>query len=159
MHGPAYRHDDTSVAARSLILLRLAAFALAIALGACTPTPRGIVGRYIEHIDARDNPPWRDLIGDFQFDFTSDGQMRVRQLGGWPEVKAHYRLDGDLLTINEYGGASSCRESGLDLASARYRVRFTAVGIDLRALRDECRGRREAMPLRPLQRVTTRDRG
>jgi len=44
-------------------------------------------------------------------------------------------------------------ESGLDLASALYRVRFTSEGLLLQVLRDECRGRREAMPLRPFRRV------
>jgi len=115
--------------------------------------PQEISGRYIEHIDARDNPPWRDLIGDFEFVFTHDGEMTVRQIGGWQGIRAHYRLQGDLLTISEYGGTSSCRESGLDLASALYRVRFTSEGLLLQVLRDECRGRREAMPLRPFRRV------
>jgi hypothetical protein len=135
------------------MLRAIAVYALLIVLAACMQTPRSIVGRYIEHIDARDNPPWRDLIGDFQFDFNADGQMLVRQIGGWQGVKAHYRLDGDLLTISEYGGASSCRESGLDLASATYRVEFTNGGLRLHVLRDECRGRREAMPLQVFRRV------
>jgi len=131
------------------------ALALAVLLLAgCARTPQGIAGSYIEHIDARDNPPWRDLIGDFQFDFGADGQLRVHQVGG-TQVDAHarYRLDGDLLTIDESGGTSSCRESGVDLASALYRVRYVDDGIELQVLRDECRGRREAMPLRPLRRM------
>ena len=123
-------------------------------LGGCAPAPQGIAGRYIEHIDARDNPPWRDLIGDFEFDFRADGELRVHQVGGTQvDADARWRLDGDLLTISEYGGASSCRESGLDLASALYRVRIIDDGIELQVLRDECRGRREATPLRPLRRV------
>ena len=133
------------------------AAALAIAallLGGCAPSPQGITGRYIEHIDARDNPPWRDLIGDFEFDFRADGELRVRQVGGTQvDADARWRLDGNLLTISEYGGASACRQSGLDLASALYRVHIIDDGIELQVLRDECRGRREAIPLRPLRRV------
>lgn len=130
-----------------------ALYALLITLGACAQTPQDIVGRYIEHIDARDNPPWRDLIGDFEFVFTHDGEMTVRQIGGWQGIQAHFRLDGDRLMISEYAGVSSCRESGLDLASALYRVQFTGDGLQLQVLRDECRGRRESMPLRLLRRV------
>jgi hypothetical protein len=126
----------------------------ALVLGGCAAPPQGIAGSYIEHIDARDNPPWRDLIGDFQFDFRANGELRVHQVGGTQvDALARYRLDGDLLTIVESGGTSSCRESGVDLASALYRVRFVNDGIDLQVLRDECRGRREAMPLRPLHRM------
>jgi hypothetical protein len=138
-------------------MLAANAAALAIAallLGSCAPAPQGIAGRYIEHIDARDNPPWRDLIGDFEFDFRSDGELRVRQVGGTQvAADARWRLDGDLLTISEYGGAGSCHASGLDLASALYRVHYVNDGIELQVLRDECRGRREAIPLRPLRRV------
>ena len=122
-------------------------------LGACSAAPDGIVGRYIEHIDARDNPPWRDLIGDFEFDFRAGGDLRVHQLDGTTDALARWRLDGDVLTISETGGPSSCRESGLDLASAQYRVHFIDGGVELQVLRDECRGRREAIPLKPLYRV------
>lgn len=122
-------------------------------LAACSAAPDGIVGRYIEHIDARDNPPWRDLIGDFEFDFRAGGDLRVRQLDGTTDALARWRLDGDVLTISETGGPSSCRESGLDLASAQYRVHFIDGGVELQVLRDECRGRREAIPLKPLYRV------
>jgi len=127
---------------------------LAIGLAAgCAGPSHEFAGRYIEHIDARDNPPWRDLIGDFEFDFRADGELHVRQTGGTTDAVAHWRLAGDVLTISEYGGASSCRESGLDLASALYRVHFFDDGVELRVLRDECRGRREAIPLKPLRRV------
>lgn len=134
--------------ARALIL------ASVTLLCGCVPTaqPQGIVGRFMEHIDAHDNPPWRDLIGDFDFDFRSDGKLHIHRRGGWT-VEATYKFDGDVLTINDYGGDSACRSSGLDLASGAYRVRFTNIGMELRALRDDCRGRRESMTLKPLVRL------
>ena len=133
---------------------RAALFAAACALAACSPATPDFAGRYLEHIDARDNPPWRDLIGDFEFDFRADGELHVHQVDGTRvDALARWRLDGDRLTISETGGASSCRESGLDLASALYRVEYLGDGIALHVLRDECRGRREAIPLQPLRRI------
>lgn len=138
------------IAARSIVL----GLGLGVALAGCTPSPHAIAGRYVEHIEARDNPPWRDLIGDFEFDFRDDGELHVHQVGGTQvDAIARWRLDGDVLTIAESGGQTSCRESGLDLASAAYRVHYLGDGIELRALRDECRGRREAIPLKPLRRI------
>jgi hypothetical protein len=135
---------------------------LAMFSGLCAcapPAPPSLTGRYVEHIEARDNPPWRALVGDFEFDFDAHGRLSVRQLGGVQMVHARYRFDGDLLTIDEYGGESSCRDSGLDLASALYRVQFVADGLRLQVVRDECRGRREAMPLRAMRRITDRGPG
>jgi hypothetical protein len=128
---------------------------LTFVLAACqAPDSSSLAGRYIEHIEARDNPPWRDLIGDFEFDFRAGGELHVHQVGGSQvDAVARWRLNGDLLTISESGGATSCRESGLDLASALYRVTYIDGGIELRVLRDECRGRRDSIPLRPLRRV------
>lgn len=153
MPATALRHDCSPVAQDPVNIRRFGLAFLVAAVAGCAPPQQGLPGRYIEHIDARDNPPWRDLIGDFEFIFTHDGEMKVRQLGGWQGIQAHYRLQGNLLTISEYSGDSSCRESGLDLASALYRVQFTDDGLLLHVLRDECRGRREAMPLRPLRRI------
>ena len=128
--------------------------ALAGLVCACSPASTSLVGRYVEHIEARDNPPWRDLVGDFEFDFRAGGELHVHQLGDTKvDAVARWQLRGDVLTISESGGMSSCRESGLDLASAWYRVTFTGDGVELHVLRDECRGRREAIPLRPLRRI------
>ena len=157
MPATAFRHDGSPLAQNPVTVCRFGWAFLVTALAGCTQTQQGLPGRYIEHIDARDNPPWRDLIGDFEFVVTADGVMTVRRLGDIQDVKAHYRLDGDLLTIDEIGGVSTCRDSGLDLASALYRVQYIEGGVRLHVLRDECRGRREAMPLRPLRRVTDRD--
>ena len=149
MFRPPHRHDDSSMAARSLAC----AAVLAVLVSGCASDADTVVGHYVEHIEARDNPPWRALIGDFAFDFDEHGTLTVGQIGGAQLVHARYRFDGDLLTIDESGGVSSCRESGLDLASAQYRVRHVSGGIALQVVRDECRGRREAIPLRPLRRV------
>lgn len=71
-------------------------------------------------------------------------------------LAATFRHDGSRLAADPVRRATAgfaLFESGLDLASALYRVRFTSEGLLLQVLRDECRGRREAMPLRPFRRV------
>jgi hypothetical protein len=114
--------------------------------------PRSIVGLYALRIEARDDPPWRGMLGEWEMEFDADGFLHVRQIGGMT-VEARYRVDGHLLMINETGGTGTCRESGVDLASALYRIHLTDTILQLRAIRDECRGRRESLPIRPWRRV------
>lgn len=124
----------------------------ALLLTGCAPQPDGIEGRYVQHIAARDAAPWREILGDFELDLRTDGRFFVRRIGQW-EVEGRYRVEGDLLLLDDYGGFGPCRESGVDLASGLYRFHRLAGGLSLEALRDECRGRREGLSLRPWMRV------
>jgi len=129
---------------------------LAFTMAACSdsePTPRSIVGRYAQvRINARDNPAWRAIVGDWQHEYRSDGHLIVREIGGMT-IDSLYRLDDDVLTLNDVSGSGSCRLLGVDVGSARYRVHFFDGGIRFEVVRDECMGRRTGMTIHPWLRV------
>jgi len=134
---------------RSMLLIA------AVALAGCghAEVPRGIVGRYAQgRVNARDNPVWRAIVGDWQHEFRSDGHLIVQQIGGM-QINTRYRLDGDILTFDDLGGSGSCRPLGVDFGSARYRVHVLQDGVRYEALRDECPGRRTGMTLHPWLRI------
>jgi hypothetical protein len=158
MRRPPQRHDDSSVAARPLIRVRAAAATVTavLALAACASAPdsAGIVGRYAMHVSARDNPAWRGMIGDWDFEFGADGRLRARQSGGkGMAIDMLYRYEAGVLTINDLAGNGSCRHFGVDMASAAYRIRFVDSGFEARPLRDECTPRVYGMTLRNFTRV------
>lgn len=124
----------------------------ALMLCGCAPSPQGIEGRYLLRVEARDDPPWRGMLGNWIADFRADGRLDVRQVGG-VSVEARYRVRGDLLMIDDFHGDGACRENGADLASALYRIRFVDGNLIMQPLRDECRGRRESLPIRAWQRL------
>lgn len=136
---------------RAIIIL----VALVPMLAACThsvPQP-GIVGRYVQaHIGARDAPAWRAIVGDWIHEYRSDGHLIVQQVGGL-RIDTQYRLDGDILTLDDVGGSGSCRHLGIDVGSARYRVHFLRDGVRYETLRDECPGRRTGMTIHPWLRL------
>ena len=113
-----------------------------------------IVGRYAMHVTARDNPTWRGMIGEWNFEFTGDGRLFARQAGGKQmAIDMVYRFADDVFTINDLAGNGSCRHFGIDYASAAYRVRFLDWGLEARPLRDECTPRIYGMTLHNFERV------
>lgn len=113
-----------------------------------------IVGHYAMHVTARDNPAWRGMIGDWNFEFTGDGRLFARQAGGKQmAIDMVYRIAGDILTINDLAGNGSCRHFGVDAASAAYRVRLLDSGFEARPVRDECTPRIYGMTLHHFERV------
>jgi hypothetical protein len=126
-----------------------------VALGcvACTPqAPHSLVGHYAMRVTARDGPPFRLIIGEWEHEYRADGHLLIHQVGGW-KMEQLYRLDGDILTVIDVGGTGSCRLLGIDTGSARYRVHFTGSGIRLDPLRDECAGRRIGMTVHAWERI------
>jgi hypothetical protein len=113
-----------------------------------------IAGHYTMHVTARDNPAWRGMVGEWNFEFTNDGRLFARQAGGKQmAIDMVYRFVGDILTINDLAGNGSCRHFGVDYASAAYRVRFVDSGFEARPLRDECTPRIYGMTLHDFERV------
>jgi hypothetical protein len=137
-------------------MLRIVAptlFALACAACAAPATPTDLVGRYVQaRVNATDAPAWRALVGDWTHEYRADGHLIVQQIGGM-HIETRYRIDGDILTLDDIGGSGSCRPLGVDVGSARYRVHFIAGGVRFEALRDECMGRRTGMTIHPWLRV------
>lgn len=128
----------------------------AVALGACArpSAPESIVGRYTMRVTARDNPAWRGMVGDWNFEFTGDGRLFARQAGGKQmAIDMVYRVAGDILTIDDLRGNGSCRHFGVDAASATYRIRFLDAGFAAQPLRDECTPRVYGMTLHGFERV------
>jgi len=86
MHRPPQRHDHARAAPRPLNGMRaVTAIATAtLALGACASAPddAGVAGHYAMHVSARDNPAWRGMIGDWDFEFGANGRLRAHQVGG-----------------------------------------------------------------------------
>ena len=126
------------------------------ALAACSeslPPPHTLIGRFAQaHVAARDEPAWRAIVGDWTHEYRPDGHLIVQETGGL-RIDTLYRLDGDILTLNDLSGSGSCRHQGIDVGSARYRIRFFDRGIRYEALRDECSGRRTGMTIHPWLRV------
>ena len=127
-------------------------------ISACEQYPQhadGIAGTYRqEPLAARDGAFYRTIVGEWKAEFRVDGHLMVREQGGanwW--IESTYRLDGDILTINDLRGTGSCRPLGADIASATYRVHLTATEISYVPLRDECYGRRTGMTMHPWLRV------
>jgi hypothetical protein len=133
----------------------IALLPLLLACAACSGTTQpSIVGRYTMHVTARDNPAWRGMIGDWDFEFRANGRLVARQSGGMRmSIDMVYRFDADVLTINDLAGNGSCRHFGVDMASAAYRVRFLESGFEARPLRDECTPRVYGMTLHDFMRV------
>lgn len=126
-------------------------------LGCAPAAPQQvIVGRYVRaRVNARDNPAWRGIVGDWDTEYRADGHLLVRGPNG-QRVDSRWHLDGDVLTIddsNDNAGDMSCRLSGIDTASGRYRIRFVGDELHFRALRDECDGRRNVIETHPLRKV------
>jgi hypothetical protein len=135
---------------------RAAAMLLTIlAFGACSRAPdrQDIVGHYATRFTARDDVPWRGIVGDWEAEYRADRHLIVHH--GSFNVEALYRLDGDILTITDLNGSASCRQDGVDIASARYRVHFieTGLGMRIEPLRDECDGRRFVRSSHTWQRI------
>jgi hypothetical protein len=127
-----------------------------LALGACASAPddAGVVGHYAMHVSARDNPAWRGMIGDWDFEFGANGRLRAHQVGGkGMAIDMVYRFEAGILTIDDLAGNGSCRHFGVDAASAAYRVRFVDSGFEARPLRDECMPRIYGMTLHDFTRV------
>jgi hypothetical protein len=121
--------------------------------GACAPAPPSIVGSYArDRVNARDDPDWRGLVGEWRAEYRSDGHLIVHGANGL-DVDSRYRLDGDVLTLTDLGGSASCRDEGVDYASGRYRIRLSGDQLRFEVLRDECTGRRSVITSHPLRRL------
>jgi len=134
--------------------MRPIALLLLLACGACADqAPTTIVGRYVrQQVTARDDPSWRGVVGEWSQEYRSDGRLIVHGAGGM-DVESQYRLDGDVLTLNDIGGSGACRTQGIDAGSARYRVHFSGDIVRFDALQDACIGRRSVMTTHALHRV------
>ena len=123
---------------------------------ACTPAPQAtpsIVGHYVRlRVNARDDPDWSGIVGDWSAEYRNDGHLIVHGANGLT-VDSRYRLEGDVLTLTDIDGSGSCRLDGVDDASGRYRIRFVGDELHFSVLRDECGGRRSVITSHPLRRL------
>jgi len=131
----------------------IALLPLLLACAACSDTGQpGIVGQYVRQpLSARDDPSWRGVVGEWQQEYRSDGHLIVH--GAGMDIDSLYRLDGDILTLDDIAGSGACRAQGIDAGSARYRVHFDGDSVRFDALHDECVGRRSVMTTHQLRRV------
>lgn len=97
-----------------------------------------------ERINARDYPNWIGIVGDWYTEYRADGRHVVHGPNGL-RIDGRWRLDGDVLTINDANDIAV----HIDTASARYRIRFVGDELYCEALRDECGSRRIGMTIHP----------
>jgi len=137
--------------------MRILPFLLALVGTACSttapPDATALVGRYMRaRINARDDPDWRGIVGDWQAEYRGDGHLIVRGAHGL-DVDSLWSLAGDVLTLTDMAGSGACRLDGVDAASGRYRIRFIGDELHFVVLRDECAGRRSVLLTHPLRRI------